>query len=306
MSLTKDKGESNSKIYIKDITNFKELETFFDGRAEKHGNKYFHYTTMDTLNRILSNGEIWVSQTKSFNDKKELNKELHNFAFCLSTGDNENLSLWYLYSGVDGKGCRIRFTKKQLELLYKSSKFFLCENNVPNNEYELIEGENLTIYLKDVLYYREKEKVVDLKYNNSVNHQFPLNDFKEFKKANSAILKDIVWYYEKETRIEFVVNNKISLDERKNYIIKIKPQENFIEKLTFQFAPEINEENLELYLNQYDKIKKHFFKNPKFKLSENAGCISMKLCDKCEYRCIKTCDECKKEKDAEPKDGAKH
>lgn len=265
-----------------------DLIDFFDHRAYKHGKKYFHYTTMNKLNNILSNEEIWVSQTISFNDKKELNKDSHNFAFCLSTGVNENLSLWYLYSGIDGKGCRIKFTQKQLELLYKSSKFFLCEKEEAGENRELVEGENLSIYLKDVLYYREKEDIVDLKYNNSVNYNFPLREFVEFKKANSVVFKDIVWYYEKETRIEFVVSDKIPLDEDKNYVIKIKLQQDLLKKLTLQFAPEIDKTNLELYLNQYDKIKERFYQNPKFKFSENAGYISMKLADNFCKNCEKS------------------
>lgn len=279
MGFTADKKGSGSAFLIKDVNNLKELKTFFDGRAEKHGNQYFHYTTMNKLNNILSNEEIWVSQTRSFNDKKELNKDSHNFAFCLSTGVNENLSLWYLYSGIDGKGCRIKFTKKQLELLCKSSRFFLCKKEEAGEDCELVEGENLSIYLKDVLYYREKEDTVDLKYNNSVNHNFPLREFEEFKKANSVVFKDIVWYYEKETRIEFVISDKIPLDKDKNYVIKIKLRQDLMKKLTLQFAPEIDKTNLELCLMQYDKIKERFYQNPKFKFSENAGYISMELAE---------------------------
>ena len=46
---------------------------------------------------------------------KQFDEPKCNYSLCFSTGVNENLALWYLYSGMNGKGGRIRFTSNKVK-----------------------------------------------------------------------------------------------------------------------------------------------------------------------------------------------
>lgn len=89
--------------------------------------KYIHYTSLDAINNIMKDRQFWLCDVRGLNDKKDI-KQFDNevcFSLCFSTGVNENLSLWYLYSGIDGKGGSISFDKKKIRKLIQNGKYEL-------------------------------------------------------------------------------------------------------------------------------------------------------------------------------------
>jgi hypothetical protein len=109
-----------------------DLCEYIEKRNYNHG-EYCHYTSLSVIDSILKNREFWLSCVNNFNDKKEvegfenMGKKSY-YSLCFATGVNENLSMWYLYSGLSGKGGRIRFKKSTaLKEIFKNAKFMIFE-----------------------------------------------------------------------------------------------------------------------------------------------------------------------------------
>ena len=84
----------------------------------KSKTKFCHYTSMESARKILSDGKIFLNRFSSENDKAEyfLHGDEDNkiFSCCLCNSEAINIPLYYLYGGIDGKGCRIQFTASKL------------------------------------------------------------------------------------------------------------------------------------------------------------------------------------------------
>lgn len=106
-----------------------QLTDYLDGREFTHGS-YCHYTRLGIIDSILSNNTFQMSCVAGFNDKidaEQFKDPRRFYSLCFSTGVNENLSLWYLYSGMQGHGGRIRFTANSVKKLIQSSTYELWE-----------------------------------------------------------------------------------------------------------------------------------------------------------------------------------
>ena len=118
--------------YFPKLQTANEIKLYFDVRTQGH-KEFFHYTSLKAINAILSSKTIRISSTNRFNDEKDRNQfgnigeQKKYFSLCFTSGSNENLSLWYLYSGVDGKGGRIGLTYDKLVKLIEGGCFYLTE-----------------------------------------------------------------------------------------------------------------------------------------------------------------------------------
>lgn len=281
-------GGSYKKRNMNDLDKFCSLRTlndlidFFQGRANKHGKKYFHYTSVWAANKILTEG-LLVFPSGGFNDKTDHDDKNNEFCFCLATGDEENLPLWYFYAGVDGCGCRIKFTETKIRKIMNESEYILC---IVNNKKEVVEevatlqkGKNLKVDFRDVLYYKIVGNVVILKYNNRVINDFPIEEFNISEIEKHVALKSLIWYYEKETRIIFTLKGQFP---KEDYAIKIKTPEKFFNDINITFAPEVDEKKFDKYREAYPKINELFLKTSKVKFSQYKGTVKMGLLEKLE------------------------
>ena len=88
------------------LKNANELEEYFNARISGH-KEFFHYTTLKAINSILQNKYFCISSVDRFNDKKDReqfgdsDEQKKYYSLCFTSGVNENLSLWYLYSGIN-------------------------------------------------------------------------------------------------------------------------------------------------------------------------------------------------------------
>lgn len=119
--------------------------------SENTKSSLYHYTTFSALKGILEKGEIWLSNLKDMNDRKEITQHIENieksvlsimkeknldnyenitrkdeiftlaykyyksgkaFAFCLTT-ESDDSSLWHIYADR-GNGVAIEFDKTEL------------------------------------------------------------------------------------------------------------------------------------------------------------------------------------------------
>lgn len=273
-----------------------ELQKYFDNRIYGH-KEFFHYTTLNAINKILENKTIRISSFDRFNDKKDteqfssLLEQKQHYSLCFSTGKNENLSLWYLYSGVNGKGGRISLTYNKLTEFINKGEFYLVEYDYENNRsigvsLPLTNGKNMRFQLRDILYsHCDRDGMyVDLKYNTMTNYDNVLiEEYDKYKFNTLGFHKSLIWYYEKESRlmIELVGDAAKAIDENKNYAIFWKLTDEQIKYFKIMCGPEIADKS---ELECYKHIKKFIFDTSRTCLSENAGDIEMNICSKCDYK----------------------
>lgn len=278
------------------LKDFRSVEEYLLGREYGHG-EYCHYTRLSVINSILSNQEFWLSNVNGFNDKKDkehfAEPRSRYYSLCFSTGVNENLSLWYLYAGMDGQGGRLRLTKNCVKKLIETGAYALYEikedktgaKEKVRKVADLIPSENMRLTFRDILYYKEAANGgVDLKYNTMTNRDFPSNEFATYRSQYSGFCKGLIWYYEKETRllIELTGSALNQLENGKKYIVTLRFHDAIYRQIKLDFAPEI--ENIESTMSQYCGIKKFTIDTSHTKLSKYAGTLKMDLCKKCDKR----------------------
>ena len=270
------------------FTSAQDLEVYLDGKEYKHGS-YCHYTSLPVLENILKNKELWLGCVSDFNDCKDsdqfiTDKRLY-YSSCFSTGDNENLALWYLYSGLDGKGVRVRFTKAGIRKLIEYSTYSLCERASSKSIkcMDLVEGKTMKTKFKDILYYRLKNSTVDLKYNTKVNHKMPRFEFENYLENHIGFCKGLIWYYEKETRLLVELCGEAADYVKKNpdkkFIVTLGFDDNLYKRLRVDFAPEVLDIMEEI--KDSPAVMEYVLKTSKAQLSCHSGTLSMDLCKKC-------------------------
>jgi len=291
-------------IYFPQLGSSDELEKYFEHRTVGHS-YFFHYTSLKAINEILRTKTLRISSVDRFNDEKDKKQFGDNkkeqkkyYSICFSSGQNENLSLWYLYSGLNGKGGRIGFTRNKLFQMISEGDFFWAEYDYDNNkimgeEILLSPKDDIDISFRDVLYSKLTAKGdkkdesdanwrVDLKYNTMTNHEkIKKSEFETYANKHNGFNKSLVWYYEKETRLLIKLKGDLAdkINPDKCYAVLWKLSQRQIDAMKIMFAPEI--ENF-LEVTRYEYINDFMLRNSRTMLSENAGDISMKLCYKCE------------------------
>ena len=284
--------------------NFKDCETaddflaFFDNdeQAFRHTN-FYHYTSLENANRILNGKQIRLTPfSKSANDlvEKDTYEKLGDniFSLCFSTGTSECLPLWYLYSGIDGRGARIGLKKKTFRQLIENSTFLLQEIELdpPYNargEPVVLKRKDYMLKCRDILYAGRDSQKADLyriKYNGQVINNLSESIADNLKCQYQRFIKGLIWFYEKETRIQVEVSNKELLEPAKNYVVILK-LDDIYDDISVRLAPEYKEIEAEIF-DKYEGIKDWAY--TKLQKSEFAGQLKMglakRLCAGCTKR----------------------
>lgn len=281
---------------------FDKLETavqvseYLDGREYTHSN-YCHYTRLGIINSILSNNTFQLSCVENFNDQvdaQQFKDSKRFFSLCFSTGINENLSLWYLYSGIQGHGGRIRFTANSVKKLIATSTYELWEypKDDPGNAKRLcpLSSSDYRSTFRDILYAQEKPKKVSLKYNTMTNYVVSSDELMKYKANSTGFTKSIVWYFEKETRFLMELQEHIvdQMDPGMQYYVAMRFSDAVKSMLFVGFAPEITSVKDETV--NYPHIAQ--LSSRKLELSEYSGTVKMRLCDRCShYQTLMKCKQ---------------
>ena len=192
---------------------------------------FWHYTKLDTVDKILEGGELHLSCMSETNDTGE--KALHEDAdmlniICFCNSDSEKIPMWYLYSGIDGKGASIGFTPSTLMELIRSIKTAETDSGKKwkkDDDFDLRCG---------WVYYRKKEPPSQVKYKGK---WYSVSDSDEFAR-NNYFIKDYPWEYEKEFRIIAINRREKSVSK-----VKIKIPDSVMKKLKIRLAPETNDKS---------------------------------------------------------------
>lgn len=277
------------------LKNNDDLREYMYNREFEHTN-YYHYTSLENINSILKNKHFWLSCVAGFNDeidKKQFgdeNAQKEFYSLCFSTGVNENLPLWYLYSGIQGKGGRISFTKATIrDLINNVAVYKLYEfqdNELSENPVMILEdGVTMKFNFKDVLYYHKGNSELKLKYNTMTNYSIAVDEFEKIEEIWKYCMKGLIWYYEKETRLVIQLIGKakklINDNSKKQYKVVLDFNDDIKKRLKIDLAPEITDVN-EVFT--YKEIEDMLVNSSKVRFSTYKGEIKMKICEKCRYK----------------------
>ena len=271
-----------------------QLTDYLDGREFTHGS-YCHYTRLGIIDSILSNNTFQMSCVAGFNDKidaEQFKDPRRFYSLCFSTGVNENLSLWYLYSGMQGHGGRIRFTANSVKKLIQSSTYELWEYP-PNDRANAklfcdLHSSDYHAIFRDILYTQDKPPKVSLKYNTMTNYVVSSDELMKYKANSNGFTKSIVWYYEKETRYLIELQDHIMklMNPGMQYYVAMRFSDAVKAMLFVGFAPEITSVKDETV--DYPHISQ--LSPRKLELSEYNGTVEMRLCDRCtHYQTLMNC-----------------
>lgn len=281
---------------FKDCKTGTDILSFFNdpNRAEKH-TYFYHYTTLQNVDSILKEKAFRLTRLAvTANDtieKKRYEAYGDNvFSLCFSTGTSESLPLWYLYSGIDGKGARIGLKKKSfLDLCRADLSLAATETVYP---YRIIGSpvklspDDYDFIARDILYLGQdpaKPKYYRAKYNGQV-----INDLSEATHheidQQYPFIKSLIWFYEKETRIQVVVKNKALIQPNVNYVVLLDISDLF-DQLSVRLAPEFGEVTTAT-IEDHAGIKSWLLSN--IEKSDFSGQLKMglkeKLCNNCKIK----------------------
>ena len=122
--------------------------------------KFCHYTNAESIKKIIQNHSFYMSRIDTMNDQTE--RRLHKgeerqifvFSFCHS--EAKSIPLFYLYSGIDGKGGRIQYTDSLIRRIIQNGSIH------PVNGYEMDENNTYAMENYDLFagwcFYRTGDK----------------------------------------------------------------------------------------------------------------------------------------------------
>lgn len=312
--------KQKKRLKLNELETYDDLKNFMDGKEYGH-TEYCHYTTLDTIDKIITNKYFLLSPcVKSFNDdldKKQFKEDKTYFALCFSTGITENLPMWYLYAGKNGRGGRIRMNSTYIKKLIDKGRYMLCEekNKKIIPVMDLVDGETMNKTFYDVLYWsdrtltrrhreynaRDKKKrykkgyTIDLKYNGNSRYAFSNGEFKRYQKTFNGFLKTTIWSYEKETRLLVKLIGEAEKYCKKNtdrsyYIRVLFDDEIYNKGISIDLAPEIIDINI-----RRKNIEEFGEKTKRLFLSESVGKVSLSQCKNCEEKTNNKDDKTNKE-----------
>lgn len=201
--------------------------------ARKLGNKSFwYYTRLTTADQILDGKSFWVGSITAMNDLDEL--ELHKrekekiYALCFCNSESEKIPMWYLYSGVAGKGAALGLTPGTM-LAFLRSLVEVEGVKEDGNKDILKIGGGIELRFGWVYYRKQAER----KHILFKNKWYEVRDVSAFEKDNYFI-KNYPWEYEKEFRLIFINHTGTTY---KRLIVTIP--DSVHEKIKLRLAPEL-------------------------------------------------------------------
>ena len=208
---------------------------------------FWYYTSIDTANLIFENNCFHVRNISVMNDlnEAELHKNDSKFvhALCFCNSNTEKIPMWYLYSGIDGKGASIGFTSSVMRSLILS---IMTVETISGEVLHI--GSDFEIEYGWIFYQKHQSK-------SEVNYRrkwYRISDTKEFISGNFFV-KDYPWEYEKEFRI--LIKNKTGTPYER---IIVNLPEGLLDRLKLKFAPELDSNLFSSIISKYDGIQKYF------------------------------------------------
>lgn len=221
-----------------EIFSFNNTEKILASKAEEIKKNFYHYTSYESLRKILTGDDqgnhfFFVRSISEMNDRNEAKLHLDDgdkiHSFCTCCTKHEKIPLWYLYSGICGRGVRLGITPgkmlkflRDIELVYPvaGGKVDYSSPLRIHNDFDLLCG--WVYYLMDGnnrIFYR--------------NRYYSTECMDESLLKTNYFIKNYPWEYEREFRV--IIKNKTAVSYER---IAIPISQAFIEELEIMSAPE--------------------------------------------------------------------
>lgn len=169
---------------------------------------FWHYTSTKNAKSIMDSKYFYVSNILKMNDlnESELFSDPENiFSLCFCNTNTEKIPMWYLYSGITGRGTSLGLTPaKMRDFILSIQEVYPVINNVVQEEVKIpiVLDEEIGGFTKEfgwVIYADDKRS----KYKSIFGTPLRIEKSNEY-----PFIKNYPWEYEKEFRI--VLRNKTS------------------------------------------------------------------------------------------------
>lgn len=221
-----------------ELFSLNQTEQILTSKAEDIKKNFYHYTTFENLQKILTgdnqgNHFFFVRSINDMNDRNEARwhqedgDKIHSFCTCCTK--HEKIPLWYLYSGICGRGVRLGITPgkmlkflRDIELVYPviGGKVDYSTPLRIHNDFDLLCG--WVYYLMDGnnrIFYRNSYYTTECIDENALKTNY--------------FIKNYPWEYEREFRI--IIKNKTAKSYER---VAIPVPNTIIESLEIMSAPE--------------------------------------------------------------------
>lgn len=188
------------------LNNIDDFVHFLKESGKSHTN-YYHYTSLDVLQKILTNRTLRFTRgdSSTLNDlhecyeKGDIQIHKRSYIACFTTNPNESIAMWRLYSKGDTNMVRIQISKKML------LKWLNNMTIAKSSCCMLLTLTGIELFLSDIAYVRllnsetENEKQIQFTWKQIQNKNKFNNGF-DHNCRFTSILKNIAWAYEEECR----------------------------------------------------------------------------------------------------------
>lgn len=217
----------------------------------------YHYTTLDSIIKIIESGYWIINNPLAMNDELELehwDKDSMERIFFISfmKEQKESIGMWSMYAQPWDSGVKISISKKALKKWIKSiDRYYLIRQNekgknvVNESRWFKIPKGNKP-FLATVAYTNSDDMTGDeerLVCGDSTNKIIKnIYDFPNL----TGYIKNIAWSYEKEIRLRFNLDEKYSA-------IAVKVTDELISDITITKGPRFNGDLEKTIREKFDK-----------------------------------------------------
>ena len=194
---------------------------------------FWYYTRLTTADQILDGNSFWVNRISNMNDLDEMDLHYQEkdkiFALCFCNSNTEKIPMWYLYSGITGKGAALGLTPGCMHNFLRSLEE--VEGIKEDDTKETLKI-NRDIYLQfGRVYYQDQHDHKRIMYKGK---WYELSNPADFEN-NNYFIKKYPWEYEMEFRLVFINRTNIAY---KRLIVNIP--ESMKSRIKLRLAPELS------------------------------------------------------------------
>ena len=239
---------------LNEVETVKDIIKYLQEKGRNH-NKYYHYTTWDSLQKILQNKSFLLTRGNSMriNDQQEAQMKgardewnkiyIGSFSF----GTSENMAMWGLYGLPWEDAVRIAIPRDKMRQWMNS----IAHVNLFSNNTAFPYHGTFKLSLTDVVYISEQKSTQLTHYmtNWTMPEDHPLHGI-DTAKEMTGYIKNYAWHYENEARI------RVRLDQNTNFEkISISIPDDVVDSITVTTGPCFHRIDDFLYLDLLEKQK---------------------------------------------------
>lgn len=192
------------------IRTYEELEQFLSDYVKNSNDRLYHFTTYDSLLKIIKNKTFMLTLIGASNDRTEklFSGETPYYIMSYKEDNIENVNMWYMYGKKSGIKVRLDFSKEELFKCLEKKMWSYKEKGETRFSKEVdLFGQGPFYTLSNVAYLSKEKKKDRIDYKLGI-YRKPFNSLKiqtteEFKNRDglAGFIKYDIWEAEKEVRL---------------------------------------------------------------------------------------------------------